>query len=202
MNHCHEQSDKELVALLKAGNVLAFTRLYNKYSPKMYINMHKMVKDNQAVEEMIQILFSRIWQNREVITYEFDFSSYLYRAASNLVCDFYRKLESDKRMRAYFKSTITEQYSHIEEDIYFKESKVLLERALALLSPQQRHVYQLCKIEGFSYKETAGRLGISPYTVKEYLCTAKRLVRAFITANMETIGSFIVVSFLLSRIIT
>ncbi|RXF71704.1 RNA polymerase sigma factor [Arcticibacter tournemirensis] len=200
MNICNEQSDMELVTLLKAGDVLAFTRLYNKYSRKMYINMYRMVKDNDVVEEMIQVLFSRIWQHREAITYEFDFSSYLYRAASNLVCDFYRKLESDKKMRAHFISTITEHYSHIEEDIYFKESKMLLEQALALLSPQQRHVYQLCKIDGFSYKETAGRLGISPYTVKEYLCTAKRLVRTFITANMETIGCFTAVSFLLSKL--
>lgn len=201
MNSCSGLSDKELVSLLKRGNVMAFTTLYNKYSQKIYVNMFRMVKDREAVEEMIQILFSRIWQQREVITYEFDFSSYLYRASSNLVCDFYRKLESDKKMRARFKATVMEQYSHIEEDLYFKESKALLEQALASLSPQQRRVYQLCKIEGFSYKETAGEMGISPYTVKEYLCTAKRVVRTFITNNMETAGSFITILFLLSSVI-
>ena len=109
MRSSGKNSDAELVALLKTGNVNAFTMLYNKYSPKMYVNMFKMVKDEQAVEEMVQVLFARIWQQRETITYESDFASYLYRAGSNLVCDFYRKLKSDRKMMARFKSTITER---------------------------------------------------------------------------------------------
>jgi len=181
-------SDAELVALLKTGNVAAFTKLYNKYSRRMYINMFKMVKDELVVEEMIQVLFSRIWQQRETISYDSDFSAYLYRCGSNLVCDFYRKLKTDRRMLARFKATITEQYSHIEESIYFKESQHLLEQALAGLSDQQRHVYQMCKLEGCSYKETAARLGISPYTVKEYLCKAKQLVKTFMSSNIETVA--------------
>lgn len=187
MRSSGKNSDAELVALLKTGNVNAFTMLYNKYSPKMYVNMFKMVKDEQVVQEMIQVLFSRIWQQRETISYDSDFAAYLYSASSNLVCDFYRKLKSDRRMRARFRSMITEQYSHIEESIYFKESKQLLEQALAGLSTQQRHVYQLCKLEGCSYKETAVRLGISPNTVKEYLSKAKQLVKTFMVTNMEKI---------------
>ena len=188
MSSSGKNSDAELVALLKTGNVAAFTKLYNKYSEKMYANMFKMVKDELVVEEMVQVLFSRIWQQRETITYESDFAAYLYRAGSNLVFDFYRKLKSDRRMLARFKSTITEQYSHIEESIHFKESKLLLEQALAGLSAQQRHVYQLCKLEGCSYKETAARLGISPHTVKEYLSKAKELVKTFMVANMGNIA--------------
>lgn len=188
MRSSGEKSDAELVTLLKTGDATAFTRLYNKYSTKMYVNMFKMVKDEQVVEEMVQVLFSRIWQQRETISYDSDFSAYLYRASSNLVCDFYRKLKSDRRMLARFRSTITEQYSHIEESIYFKESKHLLEQALAGLSVQQRHVFQLCKLEGCSYKEAAARLGISPNTVKEYFSKAKQLVKTFIAANMEKIA--------------
>lgn len=187
MHSSDKNSEAELLALLKNGDVRAFTELYNRYSRKIYVNMFKMVKDEQVVEEMIQTLFSRIWQKRSVITYDTDFSSYLYRAASNLVCDFYRRLKTDRKRMAHFKLTITEQYSHIEESICFKESKQLLEQALAGLSPQQRHVYQLCRLDGYSYKETAARLGISTHTVKEYLCKAKQLVTAFMEANMETI---------------
>ena len=187
MHAADKDPDAKLLALLKDGDVAAFTTLYNKYSRKMYVNMFKMVKDEQAVEEMIQILFSRIWQQRAVISIDTDFSSYLYRAGSNLVCDFFRRLKSDRKMMAHFKLTITEQYSHIEESICFKESRQLLEQALAGLSPQQRHVYQLCRLDGYSYKETAARLGISTHTVKEYLCKAKQMVTAFMETNMETI---------------
>lgn len=187
MSSSLNKSDKELAELMKKGNVLAFTELYHKYSPKMYTNMFRMVKDREIALEMIQVLFSRIWQQRETITYEHDFAAYLYRAGSNLVCDFYRKLESDRKMAAHFKSTIIEHYSHIEEKIFFKESENLLQQALAELSPQQRQVYQLVKIDGFSYKETAAKLGISPYTVKEYLSKAKKLVKSYMITNMEIV---------------
>ncbi len=187
MSSSVDSPDIELTTLLKNGDVLAFTRLYHKYSPKMYVNMFKMVKDKEVVEEMVQVLFSRIWQQRETITYERDFSAYLYRAGSHLVCDFYRKMESDRKMTTHFKSTITEHYSHIEEKIFLKESENLLKQALSELSPQQRQVYQLIKIDGFSYKETATKLGISPHTVKEYQCKAKNFVKSYMTKNMEIV---------------
>ncbi|WP_184550074.1 RNA polymerase sigma factor [Mucilaginibacter sp. FT3.2] len=188
------KSDKELTTLMKNGNVLAFTQLYHRYSSKMYANMFRMVKDKEVAVEMVQVLFSRIWQQREAITYEHDFAAYLYRAGSNLVCDFYRKLESDRKMTAHFKSTIIEHYSHIEEKIFFKESEILLEQALAKLSSQQRQVYQLIKIDGFSYKETAAKLGISPHTVKEYLSKAKNLVKSYMIKNMEIV-TFLMIGF-------
>jgi len=189
----YTNSDAKLVALLKTGDVSAFTELYNRYSARIFINLFKMVKDEQVAEEMIQVLFSKIWQQRAVICYDSDFASYLYRAGSNLVFDFYRKLKSNRKMIAHFKSTITEQYSHIEETIYLKESNHLLEQALAGLSPQQAHVYRLCKLDGCSYKETAAKLGISPHTVKEYLCKAKQLVKTFMETNMEIVGCLSVI---------
>ncbi|RVT97356.1 sigma-70 family RNA polymerase sigma factor [Mucilaginibacter limnophilus] len=187
MGPSEADTDVEMTALLKSGNVLAFTRLYHKYSLRIYANVLKMVKDDQVAEEITQVLFARIWQKRESITYERDFDSYLYRAGANLVCDFYRKMERDRNMSAHFKLKITEQYSHIEENIYYRESETLLEEALAKLSPQQRLVYQLCKLDGCSYKETAEKLGISTHTVKEYLSKAKNLVRLYMTKNMEIV---------------
>ena len=176
-------SDAELIALLKTGDELAFTQLYYKYSGKMYVNMLKMVKDELIVEEMVQELFSRIWHKRMSIHYETDFASYLYRTGQNLVFDYYRKLQLDKKMSDHFKSIAHENYTHIEEAIEFRESEELLQKALAILSPQQRNVYQLCKLDGCSYKETASQLGISPHTVKEYLGRARQLVKTYILTN-------------------
>lgn len=189
MSTCKISSDAELIALLKTGDELAFTQLYYKYSGKMYVNMLKMVKDERIVEEMVQELFSRIWHKRMSIHYETDFASYLYRVGQNLVFDFYRKLQRDKKMSDHFKSIAPENYTHIEEAIEFRESEELLQKALAILSPQQRNVYQFCKLDGCSYKETASRLGISPHTVKEYLCKARQLVKTYILTNQESLIS-------------
>lgn len=199
MNACHKSSDAELIALLKTGNELAFTQLYHRYSGKMYANMLRMVKDELIVEEMVQVLFSRIWHKRMSINYESDFSSYLYRTGQNLVYDFYRKLQRDRKLCEHFKSITTEHYTHVEEELQFRENEELLQKALAILSLQQRNVYQLCKLEGCSYKETASRLGISPHTVKEYLSKARQLVKTYILTKQESLISLLLLLYLWIR---
>jgi RNA polymerase sigma-70 factor (family 1) len=183
--------EKWLLAQLKAGNSEAFSQLYRHYSGPMYVNVLKMVKDEQVTEEIVQDIFARIWQKRESIQFEKSFASYIYRVAQNMVFDFYRKLKRDRNLYEHFKTIATENYSHIEEELHGKEFETLLHKALDTLSPQQKKVYQLCSLEGRSYKEAGIQLGISSSTVKEHLAKAKLTIRRFVLNKMDTILSFI-----------
>ena len=179
-------SDVELITLLKEGNQAAFTELYLKYSGPIYVNVLKMVKDELLTEELVQDLFSRIWQKHQSFTEDIDFRAYLYRVAQNLVFDFYRKLKRDHNMYEKFKLIVAQEYSHIEEGLHLKESEALLEQAMAQLSPQQYAVYKLCKIEGYTYKQAAEQMGISPHTVKEYLSKSTQLVKNYMINNLDS----------------
>jgi len=172
--------EKTLLMQLRAGHVGAFTQLYWTYSEKLYANIFKMVKDKQTTEEILQDIFTNIWQKRETLEFNQGLGPYLYRMSQNKVIDFYRKIKRDKELLRKFKSRATEYYEQQLETIEYRESTRLLQRALELLSPQQRNVYQLCKIDGLSYKEAARQLGISTYTVKEYLSTASKAVRNYL----------------------
>ncbi len=183
--------EKWLLAQLKAGNSEAFSQLYRQYSGPMYVNVLKMVKDEQVTEEIVQDIFARIWQKRESIHFEKSFASYIYRVAQNMVFDFFRKLKRDKNLYEHFKTIATENYSHIEEELHSKEFETLLHNALNTLPPQQKKVYQLCSLEGRSYKEAGVQLGISSSTVKEHLAKAKFAIRKFVLNKMDTILSFI-----------
>lgn len=166
---------------MRAGHVGAFTELYWAYSEKLYSNIFKMVKDQQVTEEILQDIFTRIWQKRETLEFSQGLAPYLYRMAQNKVIDFYRKLKRDRKLMQKFTSSATAYYEPQTETVEYHESVRLLEHALASLPPQQRKVYRLCKIDGFSYKEAAQQLDISIYTVKEYLSTATKAVRAFLS---------------------
>jgi len=188
--------DSELISKLRDGDQLAFEQIYHRYSPPLYLNILKMVKDELATEELIQELFTRIWQKRESLYIESDFKGYLYRVAQNLVHDFYRNLQRDKKMLDYFKSIATENYDHIEKGLYYKESEQLLKLALEQLTPQQRNVYQFCKIDGYTYKQTAEKLGISSHTVKEYLSKANIAVKLYLLSNLDVVIGLILLVFL------
>lgn len=179
--------DQELLQQLQqAGGEEAFTTLYHQYSGQIYLNVLKMVKNQDIAEELVQDLFATFWQKRASLQIEQSLAGYLYRMAANKVYDFYRKMQADHTMLSHFKALATEHYSHIEEALQYRESEALLQKALESLSPQQQKVYQLCKTEGYSYKEAAELMGISPYTVKEYLVKANQSLRNYLNNNIDT----------------
>lgn len=175
----------DLVEQLRTGDTRAFEKIYHHYGPRLYLNILKMVKDELTAEELVQELFTKIWQKRADLHIETDFLSYLYRTAQNLVHDFFRKLQRDRKMLDHFKSIATENYENVEAALYYKESEQLLNAALALLSPQQRTVYQFCKIKGYTYKQAAEKMGISVHTVKEYLVKANHTVKIYLLSNLD-----------------
>jgi len=184
--------EPDLVLKIKAGDTRAFEQLYHQFSPRLYLNILKMVKDELTAEELIQELFTKIWQKREELDNAVDFLPYLYRTAQNLVYDFFRKLQRDRKMMEHYKSIATENYEHIEAALNYKESEHLLKTALEKLSPQQRSVYLFCKIQGYTYKQAAEKMGISPHTVKEYLSKANQSVKVYLLSNMDiTFGLFL-----------
>jgi RNA polymerase sigma-70 factor (ECF subfamily) len=163
----------------------SFTDIYNQYSGQIFANVLKLVKDPQVAEEIVQDVFTTLWQKWTVIRLEKSLLAYLYRMSANKVIDFFRTMQTNRAMKAHFTALAIEHYSHIEEALQYRESEQLLHKAIASLAPQQQRVYQLCRTEGLSYKEAADLLGISQHTVKEYLVKANQLIRNYLISNID-----------------
>ena len=185
MSITDKNNEQEILSELKAGNEDAFTVLYHQYSGPMYYNVLKMVKDETLAEEIVQDIFTKIWQKRKVINIDVSFASYIYRVSQNSVIDFFRKMERNRELLERFKKSATSNYLHVEEAVCFKESGLLLQKAIETLPPQQKKVYQLCVVEGCTYKDTAFRMEIGHHTVKEYLSKARLTVRTFLEKNID-----------------
>ncbi|WP_443937849.1 RNA polymerase sigma factor [Pedobacter sp. MW01-1-1] len=177
--------DEELYARFISGDSIAFSKLYQKYSAKLYANALKLLKDPIAAEELIQELFTRVWLKRETLAVDLNFAPYLYRIAQNLVIDFFRRIQKDKVVFENLKKTASENYLHIEESIHSKEISLAVQKALENLSPQQRKVYELCKLEGKTYKQAAEELQISQHTVKEYVSLASNSVKKYLLSHPD-----------------
>ncbi|HEY0271891.1 MAG TPA: RNA polymerase sigma-70 factor [Chitinophaga sp.] len=180
-------NEKVLLEQLKAGDEVAFTQLYRAYSGQLLVNLLSLVKDEHIAEEIVQDIFTRVWQKRASLQVERQLSAYLYGAARNALVDFYRKLQRDKALYNRFASLADDRFFHIEENLQHKESAALLQKAMDTLPPQQRKVFQLCKLEGLTAREAALQLGISPYTVNEYLAKARLSLRNFFTDHHNNV---------------
>lgn len=184
--------ENQLLQQLKEGNANAFTTLYNTYSERLYYNILSLVKDRNTAEELVQDVFSKIWKQREKISIEKSFASYLYTSSRNRVFDFFKQVRRNHELYAHIQAIASESYSQIEESLLARENEQLLQRAIESLSPQRRRAFELCKIEGLSYRQASEVMGISMSTVKEHMSTALDAIRSYITKNSEIAACLII----------
>lgn len=183
LENLHNES--MLVKAMQTGDEEAFTTLYKYYSPQLYMNILRLVHDPLSAEEIVQELFTRIWQKRGSNGIKENYTGYMYRIAQNLVHDFFRKIKHDRELRERFNVIIEKEYEYIEEAFEMKEASAILEKAIDQLSPQQKKVYKLVRVEGYTYRKAAEIMGISPLTVKEYLVTTKKSIQNYLLNNLD-----------------
>jgi RNA polymerase sigma factor (sigma-70 family) len=181
----HNQT--QLVEAMQTGDQEAFTILYRHYSPLLYMNILRMLHDPQATEELVQELFTRIWQKRTCKGIKEDFTAYMYRIAQNLVNDFFRGLKKDHALMEKFRAFTAEADAalSVEEKLQQQQTEGIINNAIEHLPPQQKKVYKLVKQNGYTYKKVAEDLGISPFTVKEYLVLANKSIRNYVDQHRE-----------------
>ena len=78
-------SDNELIRELKKGNIEAFNQIFYAYSSKLYHFAYGYLKSKEDAEEMVQEIFSKIWDKRADIKEEYQFRSYLFSIAFNYI---------------------------------------------------------------------------------------------------------------------
>ncbi|WP_316791115.1 RNA polymerase sigma factor [Pedobacter frigoris] len=185
MEAYHANTDRELTVQLKQGDRIAFEQLYLIYSPRIYKKILQLVKNVALAEELLQDVFVKIWEKRELIDTEKSFKSFLYRIAQNLVTDLFRRAALDRKMMQTFIAESTELYSPFDEaeESY---SKAILEKAMSTLPPQRKRVYTLIKIEGKSYEEVSALLGISVSTVNDHVVKATKTLKGYFNINDAT----------------
>ena len=174
--------DKYLVSQLQKGDYEAFDDIYCKYHKAIYLNALKLTKDEDAALDILQEVFSTLWEKKSKIDLDQSVSGWLFVICFNLSIDYIRY--KAKETKAFTNlSLITnndrqEEYAELDQQQY-----CLMQDAISQLSPQRQRVLIMCKVEGKSYNETAKLLNLSRHTVKEYLSVGMLSIKNFIRKN-------------------
>ena len=84
-------SEQDLLYQLSQDNVLAFKEIYNRYWHKMYLTALKKTQSNEVAEELVQEIFSKIWERRLTLAIE-NLETYLFTALKYAVISHIRTL--------------------------------------------------------------------------------------------------------------
>ena len=165
----------DYVEEIRLGNQDAFEELYYTYHERFYFYILKNTQSEALAEEVVQMAFMKLWENRKKLSYGFPIEVQLARIVRSLMIDALRKKVSEKKALTFIKAN-----ADISINISLVESKQLDEKVAAAidsLPAECKKIYTLSREEGLTYNEIAHNLSISPKTVENQISKALRRVK-------------------------
>ena len=154
-----------------------FDRIFSENNEKIYRFAFKLTEDHSRAQEITQQCFIRLWENIDQVREDQDIFPLLFVYVKNLVIDNTRKLYREKKMLA--EAALSQPISTQEDPspLLLKEYEQQLEKVIAQMPDQRKAVYLLSRKLGYTHKEIAERLSISPATVKNHMTIALQYIR-------------------------
>ncbi|MBE7170151.1 MAG: RNA polymerase sigma-70 factor [Williamsia sp.] len=174
--------EKELLDLLNQGESRAFTEIYNRYWKKLFTLAANKLDNLAEAEELVQDIFTELWNRRGELAITTSLASYLAVAAKYKVIDL---LAKKARHRKYQQHAATNQPTADSPTLQWLDCQELKERmynSVARLPEKCRLVFELSRHKGYSQKQIASRLGISEKTVEAHLGKALRTLRTSLSS--------------------
>lgn len=175
MNAFNKKKDEDLILLLRNGDKSAFTEIYNRYWGKLYYIAHRLIKNTDAAEEIVQDVFLAIWQKRETLNIDC-LTAYLAAMTRYAV---FRYISKEKRYKEQENKLALSNAAAISE--FNVDDKILLEiiaRLANKLPEKCRLVFQYNKLQDQSLIDVAAQLNMTQKTAEAHLTKALRIIRA------------------------
>ncbi len=165
-----ERTDAELMERVRGGEVEAFAPLVKRYERRLFGFVLSQLGEPDTAADLAQETFVRAFRAASRYRESGRFESWLFRIAGNLV-----RSELRRRMRRGIPASVdSEAVREIvrddavppDEEAFHGELRLALREALPRLPQAFREAVMLRYVEGWSYREIAGRLGIEVGTAK------------------------------------
>ena len=169
-------NDHDLIRELKKDNIEAFNQLFYVYSSKLYHFGYGYLKSKEDAEEMVQEIFSIIWDNRQNIKEEYQFRSYLFSIAFNYIKKYFRSKTLIKKY-AYHHSSPQMKTDETSEEVEYASLKSKVDGLVDQMPEKRKAVFIKSRIEGKNAKEISVEMNISQSTVENHLNQALKFLR-------------------------
>lgn len=176
-------TDEQLVELLKKGKDKAFDELYFRYRDLLVRFVYARMKSVPISEEIVQEVFTTIWERRTTILIQKSFMAYIYTSVRYKTLDYIKSHSvTDQYIQEVLdRNTVIQTYTNTTEDsIYYEELQDAVDKAADLLPKKAKEVFILSRIKHYSNKEIAEELNVSIETVKYHITYALKFMRTYL----------------------
>jgi len=188
------ENEALLVRNLSKGNLLAFNTLYKEYSGRLYRFALGYLKSEDEAEELVQEVFTIIWEKHTAIKEELSFKSFLFTIAFNIIRKHFR---TKAYLSEYFKTGISDNLDiRTSQKITYDSLYQYIIELVNKLPERRKEIFIKSRFHGLTIKEIAEEMKISHKTVENQLTDALRFIRT--NLNRENISGILFIFLFLS----
>src|SRR5437868_5484388 len=176
-------TDEELVARSIRGDADSFNELILRWERPIYALAYRQIGREEDARDVCQETFLRAYRALAGFRGQAKFSSWLYRIALNLCRDWLRRERRTPVVQAAEDVDLTELAASrgptesFEDRLARQDLSRAVERAMGLLSEDQRTAIVLKEYQGLTFQEIADLVGCPLSTVKTRLYQALTVLR-------------------------
>ncbi|HPR30548.1 MAG TPA: RNA polymerase sigma-70 factor [Prolixibacteraceae bacterium] len=169
--------DHILVWRLKKNDHASFKLLFDKYSNPLYKFAVSYLKSDSAAEDIVQEVFTKIWEKRSTLISESNVKAYMFKIALNAIRTQFLKLSKEVEAKHKIFTDISPVEHSLDDRTDYEFLLSRLNELVESMPEKRKIVFQKKKLEEKSVKEIASDLQISPKTVEYHITEAMKFLK-------------------------
>ena len=185
--------DNLLIKKVQKGDMSAFEELISKYDRQVLNIAYSFRNNSDDAKDIYQEVFLRVFKGIKKFRFESEFSTWLYRIATNVCITYQNKIKKHK-VESLDIEISGDEYDSISSPADFisgdqnSDSRALnsdvnkfIIKAMDTLPPKQKLAFSLKHTQGYKIKEIAVMMDCKEGTIKRYLFNATNKLREILS---------------------
>lgn len=168
--------EREILTEVKAGSTTAFERLYDCYWLKVYNFARLYITSSSEVSEVVQDVFVKVWESREMFDDTKNFDGLLFIITRNIIFNYSRKYFNELNFKMTALKGLENSYD-IEEELDAADLKNYIDKLIAQLPSQRQHIFRMSREQHLSNKEIAERCAVTEKAIERQITLALKFIR-------------------------
>lgn len=164
-----------MIDAIRNGDAHAFEALYDLYREKLLAYFLKKTNSLEDAKDLLQITFCKLWQYRKSLSADFLAEQQLFHIARTVFIDHLRRETKMQKIRININANANTTKN--VDEVYEFDVEARFQKTLSGLPYLRKKIFQLHKMEGYSYKEIAEILSIPVKAVDNNLAKALKYLR-------------------------
>lgn len=182
-------NEEKLISRAAKGDASVFNELLGMHERKMYAVCLRICGNHEDAQDCLQESMLRIYRSISGFKGQSSFSTWVYRVTMNTCLDELRKRKNKQStsLDGLLDSgwSPSDNYDTPEHHAIAEEKKAAIQNAISELPDDMRSAVVLRDVEGFSYDEISGILGINVGTIKSRISRGREKLREKIRLKPE-----------------